>query len=189
MSKAIQVYDDGKLVDIPEEEVENITDMMRVFTGIQEVWFSAYKQKISEPNFISGLLRFAISFVKRGLDPNYIDTEPGSYNKSTISAKAEKIWESVGDKIIDIVEDITTSEDFLPTNVPKEIFVEEDRHVRNAIAYCFIAGAFNIWTPKFWRSDAIAAKIREKDHAVYEKEKADAEKEKAKAEKRVPLGN
>ena len=191
MSKAIQVYDDAeeKLVNIPEDEVENITDMMRVFTGIQEVWFSAYKQKISEPNFISGLLRFAISFVKRGLDPNYTDTEPGSYNKSTISAKAEKIWESVGDKIIDIVEDITTSEDFLPTNVPKEIFVEEDRHVRNAIAYCFIARAFDIWTPKFWRSDAIAAKIREKDQAEYEKEKADAEKEKAKAEKRVPVGN
>ena len=191
MSKAIQVYDNAeeKLVNIPEEEVENITDMMRVFTGIQEVWYAAYKQKISEPNFISGLLRFAISFVKRGLDPNYTDTEPGSYNKSTISAKAEKIWESVGDKIIDILEDITTSEDFLPTNVPKEIFVEEDRHVRNAIAYCFIAGAFNIWTPKFWRSDAIAAKIREKDQAEYEKEKADGEKEKAKAEKRVPVGN
>ena len=191
MSKAIQVYDNAeeKLVNIPEEEVENITDMMRVFTGIQEVWYTAYKEKISEPNFISGLLRFAISFVKRGLDPNYTDTEPGSYNKSTISAKAEKIWESVGDKIIDIVEDITTSEDFLPTNVPKEIFVEEDRHVRNAIAYCFIARAFDIWTPKFWRSDAIAAKIREKDHAEYEKEKADAEKAKAKAEKRVPVGN
>ena len=191
MSKAIQVYDNAeeKLVNIPEEEVENITDMMRVFTGIQEVWYTAYKEKISEPNFISGLLRFAISFVKRGLDPNYTDTEPGSYNKSTISAKAEKIWESVGDKIIDIVEDITTSEDFLPTNVPKEIFVEEDRHVRNAIAYCFIARAFDIWTPKFWRSDAIAAKIREKDQAEYEKEKADAEKEKAKAEKRVPVGN
>jgi len=184
MSKAIQVYDDAKekVVDVPEDEVENITDMMRVFTGIQEVWYLAYKEKISEPNFISGLLRFAISFVKRGLDPNYTATEPGSYKKSTISAKAEKIWESVGDKIIDIVEDITTSEDFLPTNVPKEIFVEEDRHVRNAIAYCFIARAFDIWTPKFWRSDAIAAKIREKDQAEYEKEKG-------KAEKRVPVGN
>nr|AIF14050.1 hypothetical protein [uncultured marine thaumarchaeote KM3_65_H02] len=172
MSKVIQVYDDAeeKVVDIPEDEVENITDMMRVFTGIQKVWYAAYKEKISEPNFISGLLRFAISFVKRGLDPNYIDTEPGiSDDKSTISAKAEKIWESVGDKIIDIVEDITTSEDFLPTNVPKEIFVEEDRHVRNAIAYCFIARAFDIWTPKFWRSDAIAAKIREKDQAEAEK--------------------
>jgi len=184
MSKAIQVYDDAKekVVDIPEDEVENITDMMRVFTGIQEVWFSAYKQKISEPNFISGLLRFAISFVRRGLDPNYAGTEPGGGSESTISAKAEKILESVDDKIFDILEDITTSEDFLPTNVPKEIFVEEDRHVRNAIAYCFIARAFDIWTPKFWRSDAIASKIREK-------EQARAEKEKAKAEKRVPLGS
>ena len=191
MSKAIQVYDNAeeKLVNIPEEEVENITDMMQVFTGIQKVWYAAYKEKISEPNFISGLLRFAISFVRRGLDPNYAGTEPGSYNKSTISAKAEKIWESVGDKIIDIVEDITTSEDFLPTNVPKEIFAEEDRHVRNAIAYCLITRAFDIWTPKFWRSDAIANKIREKDHAEYEKEKAKAEKEKVKAEKRVPVGN
>jgi len=191
MSKAIQVYDNAeeKLVNIPQEEVENITDMMRVFTGIQEVWWSAYKEKISEPNFISGLLRFAISFVRRGLDPNYAGTEPGGGYESTISAKAEKIWESVEDKIIDIVENITTSEDFLPTNVPKEIFVEEDRHVRNAIAYCFIAGAFNIWTPKFWRSDAIAAKIREKDQAEYEKEKAVAEKESAKAEKRVPVGS
>jgi len=191
MSKAIQVYDNAeeKLVNIPEEEVENITDMMRVFTGIQEVWFSAYKQKISEPNFISGLLRFAISFVRRGLDPNYAGTEPGGGSESTISAKAEKILESVDDKIFDILEDITTSEDFLPTNVPKEIFAEEDRHVRNAIAYCLITRAFDIWTPKFWRSDAIAAKIREKDQAEYEKEKADAEKEKAKAEKRVPVGS
>jgi len=179
MSQKIQVYDnaEGKLVNIPQDEVENITEMMRVFTGIQEVWYTAYKQKISEPNFISGLLRFAISFVKRGLDPNYIDTEPGSYNKSTISAKAEKIWESVGDKIIDIVEDITTSEDFLPTNVPKEIFVEEDRHVRNAIAYCFIARAFDIWTPKFWRSDAIANKIREKEQARRKKRKPKRKKE------------
>ena len=48
---------------------------------------------------------------------------------------------------------------------------------------------FDIWTPKFWRSDAIAAKIREKDQAEYEKEKADGEKEKAKTEKRVPVGN
>ena len=191
MSKAIQVYDDAeeKVVNIPENEVENITDMMRVFTGIQEVWHAAYKEKISEANFISGLLRFAISFVKRGLDPNYAGTEPGGGYGSTISVKAEKIWESVEDKIIDIVEDITTSEDFLPTNIPKEIFVKEDRHVRNAIAYCFIARAFDIWTPKFWRSDAIAAKLLEQDQARAEKEKAIAEKEKVIAEKRVPLGN
>jgi len=188
MSKAIQVYDNAeeKLVNIPQDEVENITDMMRVFTGIQEVWYAAYKEKISEPNFISGLLRFAISFVKRGLDPNYAGTEPGGGYGSTISAKAEKIWESVGDKIIDIVEDITTSEDFLPTNVPKEIFVEEDRHVRNAIAYCFIARAFDIWTPKFWRSDAIAAKIREKDQPSMKKRKPYLKKRKPRLKKGCP---
>ena len=53
----------------------------------------------------------------------------------------------------------------------------------------FTSCIFDIWTPKFWRSDAIAAKIREKDQVEYEKEKADAEKEKAKAEKRVPVGS
>ena len=50
MSKGLQVYDDAeeKLVNIPEEEVENITDMMRVFTGIQEVWHTAYKEKMEK---------------------------------------------------------------------------------------------------------------------------------------------
>ena len=127
-------------------------------------------------------MRFAISFVKRGLDPNYAGRESGGGSESTISAKAEKILESVGDKIFDILEDITTSEDFLPTNIPKEIFVKEDRHVRNAIAYCLIARAFDIWTPKFWRLDEIAAKIEEAFQA-------EAGKQKAKAEKRVPVGN
>jgi len=205
MSKAIQVYDDAKekVVDVPEDEVENITDMMRVFTGIQEVWYLAYKEKISEPNFISGLLRFAISFVKRGLDPNYIDTEPGSYNKSTISAKAEKIWESVGDKIIDIVEDITNSEDDRAaiakfkkpykqlSDAEKETLEEDldDRYTLDAIAYCLICKALDLWTPKFWRLDAVAAKIAEVEKTEFEKEKAIAEKEKGKAEKRVPVGS
>ena len=62
MSKAIQVYDDAKekVVDIPEDEVENIKDMMRVFTGIQEVWYTAYKEKIcllyTSPSPRDGLL-------------------------------------------------------------------------------------------------------------------------------------
>jgi hypothetical protein len=128
MSKAIQVYDDAKekVVDVPEDEVENIKDMMRVFTGIQEVWYVAYKKKISEPNFISGLLRFAISFVKRGLDPNYTDTEPGiSDDKSTISAKAETSWQSVGDTTSDKLDHITTADHCLPPNVPKEIALKK----------------------------------------------------------------
>ena len=97
--------------------------------------------------------------------------------------------ESVEDKIIDIVEDITTSEDFLPTNIPKEIFVKEDRHVRNAIAYCLICKALDLWTPEFWRLDAVAAKIAEVEKAEYEKEKGIEEKEKGQAEKRVPVGS
>ena len=56
MSKAIQVYDDvkEKVVDIPEDEVENIKDMMRVFTGIQEVWYTAYKERFQNPTLFLG---------------------------------------------------------------------------------------------------------------------------------------
>ena len=196
MSKAIQVYDDGKLVDIPEGEVENITDMMRVFTGIQEVWWSAYKQKISEPNFISGLLRFAISFVRRGLDPNYAGTEPGGGYGSTISAKAEKILESVADKVTKVGVDANDAEDDRAaiakfkkpykqlSDAEKETLEEDldDRYTLDAIAYCLICKALDLWTPKFWRLDEVAAKIAEV-------ERTEVEKEKVKAEKRVPVGN
>jgi len=173
MSKALQVYDEteGKVVDIPEDEVESVQNTRLTYFAIQRNVFKSKPATISAREFITGLLQFGITGVENGLK-----------QKPELDAKAEKIWESVGDKIIDILEDITTSEDFLPTNVPKEIFDEEERHVRNAIAYCLIARAFDIWTPKFWRSDAIAAKIREKDRARVEKEKA-------KAEKRVPVGN
>ena len=188
----IQVYDDGKMVDIPEEEVENTEEMMRVFTGIQEIWWSAYKQKISEPNFISGLLRFAISFVKRGL-----------FQKPELKEKEQRIFESIATKVTEIAADAADSEDDRVaiakfkkpykqlSDAEKETLEEDldDRYTLDAIAYCLITRAFDIWTPKFWRSDAIAAKIREKDQAEYEKEKADTEKEKAKAEKRVPVGN
>jgi hypothetical protein len=181
----IQVYDDGKMVDIPEEEVKNTEDMMRVFTGIQEVWWAAYKQKISEPNFISGLLRFAISFVKRGLD-----------QKPELKEKEQRILESVGTKITELASEAADSEDDRAaiakfkkpykqlSDTEKETLEEDltDRHTLNAIVYCFIARAFDIWTPKFWRSDAIAAEIKEKDQDKTEKEKAETEK-------RVPVGN
>ena len=177
MSKALQVYDklEGKVVDIPEDEVESVQNTRRIYFGIQQKVFEASTvgttANISVRSFITGLLRFAIAEVESGLKQN---PEHGEF--------PERIWESVADKINDIVEDITTSEDFLPTNVPKEIFNEEERHVRNAIAYCFIARAFDIWTPKFWRLDAVAAKIAEVEKVEYEKEKAIAEK-------RVPVGN
>ena len=170
MSKAIQVYDDGKLVDIPKEEVENVTDMRRVFSGIQEIWYTAYEQKISEHNFTSGLLRFAIAFIKRRLE------ESGKSSGGYLNEKGGKIWDSIGPKIDKLVEDSGA----LDCKERKE--TEEEILVLDALAFCFISRAFNICTPKFWRSDAIANKIREK-------EQARAEKEKVKAEKRVPLGN
>ena len=59
--------------------------------------------------------------------------------------------------------------------------------------------ALDLWTPKFWRLDAVAAKIAETFQAEAEKQKADpsrivpldlkAEEDKAKAEKRVPVGS
>ena len=123
--------------------------------------------------------------------------------KSTISAKAEKIWESVGDKIIDIVEDITNSEDDRAaiarfkkpykqlSDAEKETLEEDldDQYKLDAIAYCLICKALDLCTPKFWRLDAVAAKIAEVEKADVEKEKAIAEKEKGKAEKRVPVGS
>jgi len=177
MSKAIQVYDDGKLVDIPEEEVENITDMRRVFSGIQEIWYTAYEQKISEHNFTSGLLRFAIAFIERRLK------ESGKSNDDWLNEKAGKIWDSIGPKIDKLVEDSGA----VDCKERKE--TDEEILVLDALALCFISRAFDTCTPKFWRSDVIAAKLLEQDQARAEKEKAIVEKEKAKAEKRVPLGN
>ena len=179
MSKALQVYDDveKKVVVIPEEEIENITDMRRVFSGIQDIWHTAYEQKISEHDFTSGLLRFAIAFIKRRLE------ESGKSNDDWLNEKAGKIWDSIGPKIDKLVEDSGV----LDCKERKE--TEEEILVLDALAFCFISRAFNICTPKFWRSDAIAAKLLEQDQARAEKEKAIAEKEKGKAEKRVPLGN
>ena len=75
----------------------------------------------------------------------------------------------------------------------------DDVFTMDAVAYALICRALDLWTPKFWRLDAVAAKIEEAFQDEAEKQKADpsrivpldleAEKEKAKAEKRVPVGN
>ena len=65
----------------------------------------------------------------------------------------------------------------------------DDRYTLDAITYALICHALDLWTPKFWRLDEIAAKIEETFQAEAEKQKAVTEKEKAKAEKRVPIGN
>ena len=172
MSKALQVYDDAKekVVDIPEDEVEDVKCMRQIYFAIQEVWWSAYKEKISEHSFISGLLRFALAFIERRLK------ESGQSTDSWLNEEAGKIWDSIGPKIDKLVEDSGALDCKERKETDKEILVLD------ALTYCFVTRAFDLWTPKFWRSDAIAAKVREKDQARVEKEKA-------KAEKRVPIGS
>ena len=198
MSKALQVYDKlkEKVVDIPEDEVESVQNTRRIYFGIQKHVFEASTvgttANISVRSFITGLLRYGKWQVEKGLKQNPEHDE-----------FPEKIWESVSDKIIDIVEDITNSEDDRAaiakfkkpykqlSDAEKETLEEDldDRYALDAIAYCLICKALDLWTPNFWRLDAVATKIAEVERAEYEKEKAVAEKEKAKAEKRVPLGN
>jgi hypothetical protein len=77
------------------------------------------------------------------------------------------------------------------SDAEKETLEEDldDQYTLDAITYCLICRALDLWTPKFWRLDDVAAKIAEVEKTEYEKEKAIAEKDKAKAEKRVPVGN
>jgi len=191
MSKALQVYDklEGKVVDIPEDEVESVQNTRRIYFGIQQKVFEASTvgtvANISVRSFITGLLRYGKWQVENGLKQN---PEHGEF--------PERIWESVADKINDIVEDITNSEDDKAaiakfkkpykqlSDAEKETLEEDldDRYNLDAIAYCLICKALDLWTPKFWRLDDVAAKIAEV-------ERAEVEKEKAKAEKRVPVGN
>jgi len=198
MSKAIQVYDrlKEKVVDIPEDEVESVQNTRRIYFGIQQNVFEASTvgtvANISVRSFITGLLRYGKWQVEDGLKQN---PEHGEF--------PERIWESVADKINDIVEDITNSEDDRAaiarfkkpykqlSDAEKETLEEDldDRYTLDAIAYCLICKALDLWTPNFWRLDAVATKIAEVEKAEYEKEKVIAEKEKAKAEKRVPVGN
>jgi len=208
MSKALQVYDklEEKVVDIPEDEVESVQNTRRIYFGIQKHVFEASTvgtvANISVRSFITGLLRYGKWQVEDGLKQN---PEHGEF--------PEKIWESVADKINDIVEDITNSEDDKAaiakfkkpykqlSDAEKETLEEDldDRFTMDAVAFTLICRALDLWTPKFWRLNAVAAKIEEAFQDEAEKQKADpsrivpldleAEKEKAKAEKRVPVGN
>jgi len=198
MSKALQVYDvlEKKVVDIPEDEVESVQNTRRIYFGIQQHVFEASTvgtvANISVRSFITGLLRYGKWQVEHGLKQNPKHDE-----------FPEKIWESVSNKIMDMVEDITNSEDDKAaiakfkkpykqlSDAEKETLEEDldDRYTLDAIAYCLICKALDLWTPNFWRLDAVAAKIAEVEKAEYEKEKAIAEKEKGKAEKRVPVGS
>ena len=198
MSKALQVYDrlKEKVVDIPEDEVESVQNTRRVYFGIQKKVFEASTvgtvANISVRSFITGLLRYGKWQVEKGLKQN---PKHGEF--------PERIWEIIENKIIDIAEEITNSEDDRAaiakfkkpykqlSDAEKETLEEDldDRYTLDAIAYCLICKALDLWTPKFWRLDEVAAKIAEVEKAEYEKEKGIAEKDKAKAEKRVPVGS
>ena len=203
MSK-LQVYDrlEEKVVDIPEDEVEEVQNSRRVYFAIKRNFFKAKDDKISARNFITGLLRFAIAEVESGLK-----------QKPELDEQWKRISESVDDKIIQAFEDANDSEDDRAaiakfkkpckqlSDAEKETLEEDldDRFTMDAVAFTLICRALDLWTPKFWRLNAVAAKIEEAFQDEAEKQKADpsrivpldleAEKEKAKAEKRVPVGN
>ena len=200
----IQVYDksEEKVVDIPEDEVEEVQNSRRVYFAIKRNFFKAKDDKISARNFITGLLRFAIAEVESGLK-----------QKPELDEQWKRICESVDDKIIQAFEDANDSEDDRAaiakfkkpykqlSDAEKEALEEDldDRFTMDAVAFTLICRALDLWTPKFWRLNAVAAKIEEAFQDEAEKQKADpsrivpldleAEKEKAKAEKRVPVGN
>jgi len=133
--------------------------------------------------------------------------------KPELDEQWKRISESVDDKIIQAFEDANDSEDDRAaiakfkkpckqlSDAEKETLEEDldDRFTMDAVAFTLICRALDLWTPKFWRLNAVAAKIEEAFQDEAEKQKADpsrivpldleAEKEKAKAEKRVPVGN
>jgi len=194
MSKAIQVYDETeeKLVDIPEDEVESVQNTRLTYFAIQRNVFKSKPATISAREFITGLLQFGINDVENGLK-----------QKPELDEQWKRISESVYDKLNDIAAGVCDSEDDRAaiarfkkpykqlSDVEKETLEEDldDQYNLDAIAYCLICKALDLWTPKFWRLDAVAAKIAEVEKAEYEKEKGIAEKDKAKAEKSVPVGN
>jgi len=191
MSKALQAYDrsEGKVVDIPEDEVESVQNTRRIYFGIQQKVFEASTvgtvANISVRSFITGLLRYGKWQVEHDLKQN---PKHGEF--------PERIWEIIENKVIDIAEEITNSEDDRAaiakfkkpykqlSDTEKETLEEDldDRYTLDAITYCLITKATEIWTPKFWRIYEVAAKIAEV-------ERAEVEKEKDKAEKRVPVGS
>jgi len=194
MSKALQVYDEteGKVVDIPEDEVESVQNTRLTYFAIQRNVFKSKPATISAREFITGLLQFGITGVENGLK-----------QKPELDEQWKRISESVYDKLNDIATGVCNSEDDRAaiarfkkpykqlSDAEKETLEEDldDLYNLDAIAYCLICIALDLWTPNFWRLDAVATKIAEVEKVEYEKEKAIAEKEKGKAEKRVPVGS
>jgi len=199
MSKAIQVYDEteGKVVDIPEDEVESVQNTRLTYFAIQRNVFKSKPATISAREFITGLLQFGITGVENGLK-----------QKPELDEQWKRIWESVADKVTDAGMAANDAEDVRAaiakfkkpyhqlSDAEKEALEEDldDRFTMDAVVFTLIHRALDLWTPKFWRLDEIAAKIEETFQAEAEKQKADpsrivpldlkAEKEKVKAEKK-----
>jgi len=191
MSKALQVYDklEEKVVDIPEDEVESVQNTRRIYFGIQKHVFEASTvgtvANISVREFITGLLRFGITGVENGLK-----------QKPELDEQWKRISGEIYDKLNDIATGVCDSEDDRVaiakfkkpykqlSDTEKETLEEDldDRYTLDAITYTLICHALDLWTPKFWRLNEVAAKIAEV-------ERAEVEKEKDKAEKRVPVGS
>ena len=179
MSKAIQVYDDGKLVDIPKDEVENVRCMRETYYLIYQAWESACSKKISNPNFISGLLKYLDKFIEHDLQRD-----------EKTWKEAGKIWKNVQPKISKAMQEAdeedneeTAQRKFQKpfdklSDAEKEILFDGEPSsgvVRATLTYLFICRAFDTWTPNYHRVDDIAIKIQNA--------------EKAQAEKRVPVVN
>ena len=179
MSKAIQVYDDAKekVVDIPEDEVESVQNTRLTYFAIQRNVFKSKPATISAREFITGLLRFGITGVENGLK-----------QKPELDEQWKRISESVYDKLNDIATGVCDSEDDRVaiakfkkpykqlSDTEKETLEEDldDRYTLDAITYALICHALDLWTPKFWRLNEVAAKIEEGFRAEAEKEKAKA---------------
>jgi len=183
----IQAYDKSKekVVDIPDDEVEEVQNSRRIYFAIKRNYSDAKDAKISTRNFITGLLRFAIAEVESGLK-----------QKPELDEQWKRIWGSVADKVTKAGVDANDAEDDRAaiakfkkpykqlSDAEKEALEEDldDRFTMDAVAYALICRALDLWTPKFWRLNEIAAKIEEAFQA-------EAGKQKAKTEKRVPVVN
>jgi len=185
--KAIEIFDidEKKTVTISEEEVKSVQNSRRIYDVTGRNYSEARKNGISNQEFLTGLLRFAVA----GLESNVRQSPE-------LDKKVQRIWESVSPKLTQAGVDAIDSEDDRDaiakfkkpykqlSDAEKETLENElnELHSLNTIAYCFLCRALDTSTPNFWRLDAIATKIAEI-------ERTEAEKEKAKTEKRVPVVN
>ena len=191
--KAIEIFDidEKKTVTIPEEEVKSVQNSRRIYSVTGRNYSEARKNGISNQEFFTGLLRFAVAGFEKQVRQS-----------PELKEKVQRFWESVSPKITQVGLDAIESEDDRAaiakfkkpykqlSDAEKETLegVLSDQHSLDTIVYCLLSRALDASTPKWWRLDAVANKIAEIEKAEDEKEKAIAEKEKAKAEKRVPVG-